>query len=305
MKYNIRPEYSKLDLPMPLDRMPLSFLRPSTRLMYNLAPVNRGISFKRCQISGYQGKKLSVDIYRPKNAAGDIPVLFNLHGGAFIMEAAPHHRLLACDYALGMNCAVVMPHYSLAPENPFPQGLMESISVWQWLCKEARNMKLDSGRMAVCGDSAGGGLAASLCHILRDNGDKAPLFQMLIYPVTDLRMETTSMKEFTDTPIWNARLNAWMIKGYLNNGLKDLPEYYASPARSPRFDGLPPAYIETAEFDCLRDEGAAYHGKLRAAGVESVYKQTQGTIHGFEVKYDCEYTRQIVAERITFGRRYF
>ena len=131
-----------------------------------------------------------------------------------------------------------------------------------------------------------------------------PLFQLLVYPVTDRRMNYDSCRKFTDTPMWNAKLSVKMWQGYVQNeNASDIA--YASPMEADRFDGLPSAYVETAEFDCLHDEGIAYADALRAAGVDVMLNETCGTMHGFDIVEKAPTTRAAVKARIEFMKKHF
>jgi acetyl esterase/lipase len=204
-----------------------------------------------------------------------------------------------------VGCAVASIHYGLAPEHPYPAGLEDCLAAYRWLLDNAAVLEIDSGRLALAGDSAGGCLAAGLARLVRDRCLPPPLFQMLVYPVTDAALETDSMRRFTDTPIWNAPLNKAMWELYLGGRRDDAAvRAAASPLRGD-LAGLPEAYVEVAEFDCLRDEGVAYHRRLLECGVPSVLRETRGTIHGFEANYHSAHTRFIFAERIAFIRDRF
>ena len=127
---------------------------------------------------------------------------------------------------------------------------------------------------------------------------------MLIYPVTDARMQTPSMKQFTDCPCWNARLNRKMWQLYLRSGWSGL-RAYASPMEAEDFGGLPDAYVEVEEFDCLRDEGAAYAEALACAGSSVQLERVTGTFHGFDVFRNSPPARAQIAARIRALRRAF
>ena len=131
-----------------------------------------------------------------------------------------------------------------------------------------------------------------------------PLFQLLIYPVTDRRMQTESCKKFTDTPMWNSKLSEMMWHNYLQ---EDNPSNiaYASPMEADSFEGLPDAYVETAEFDCLHDEGIAYAEALRKAGAAVEINETKGTMHGFDIVRNAPTTQKAVAKRIEYIRSRF
>ena len=131
-----------------------------------------------------------------------------------------------------------------------------------------------------------------------------PLFQLLIYPVTDRRMNYDSCRNFVDTPMWNAKLSKLMWQGYVQN--ENAPDIaYASPMEAKRFDSLPTSYVETAEFDCLRDEGIAYANAMKHAGVAVTLHETRGTMHGFDIVEKAPTAKAMVKVRIAFMRAQF
>lgn len=129
-------------------------------------------------------------------------------------------------------------------------------------------------------------------------------FQLLVYPVTDSRMETGSMEKYTDSPLWNARLNRRMWELYLRDGDHRMPQY-AAPMLAQSLSGLPPAYVETEEFDCLRDEGLAYAHALKAAGVDVRLEDVPGTFHGFDFFTDKRISRGMLQKRTHALRQAF
>ena len=178
----------------------------------------------------------------------------------------------------------------------------DCFAVYRWLLRSAGDLRIDPERIAVGGDSAGGDLAAAVTLMARDRGEKLPCFQMLIYPVTDRRMLTESTKRFPDTPVWGARDSVKMWAYYLPALPAEHIEY-ASPMEAPSVAGLPPAYLEVAEYDSLRDECLAYGRRLEAAGVPVEYHETHGTPHGFEFITNAPITRAAVAKRIEVLKR--
>ena len=154
------------------------------------------------------------------------------------------------------------------------------------------------------GDSAGGALAAAVCQMARDRGTDTPIFQLLVYPVTDRRMDNASCRNYTDTPMWNAKLSEKMWQGYVQNAnAADIA--YASPMEAECFEDLPAAYVETAEFDCLHDEGVAYAQAMQKAGIDVVLNETKGTMHGFDIVEKAPTTQAAVAARIGFMKEQF
>ncbi|MGM9681872.1 MAG: competence protein CoiA family protein [Eubacteriales bacterium] len=210
------------------------------------------------------------------------PCLVYYHGGGFIFGGAGYHYKLAKQYAMDLPCKVVFVQYRFAPKNPHPTPSEDCYAALRWTFENAEQLNVDKTKIAVGGDSAGGALAAAVCQMARDRGTDKPLFQLLFYPVTDCRMQTESCKEYTYTPMWNAKLSVTMWRGYIQD--ENAPDIaYASPMEAKSFDDLPGAYVETAEFDRLHDEGMAYAQALRGAGVAVELYETKGTMHGFDI----------------------
>lgn len=226
----------------------LALKRPS-RFLYR----DSQICVQSVRIAGYRGGEIELIVLRPREIAGKLPCLLYCRGGGFVIDASFMHYGLASEYAKGAECAVVMVRYRLAPQHPYPTAAEDCFCALEWVLRQE---DFDPRRIAVGGDSAGGNLAAVTAQMARDRLQRTLLFQMLIYPVTDRRMRTASMRDFTDTPMRNARLNDKMWKMYLPTA-PDVPAY-ASQIEAEDFSDLPPVYLETVQFDCLHDEGIAY-----------------------------------------------
>ena len=258
----------------------------------------KGIIATKKKIPGYQNALIDLVVYEPETIGKNAPCLMYLHGGAFALKAAAHHKYLIGEYALKTPCKVVFVDYRLAPRHAFPVAAEDCYAAFEWIGNHADALGIDPGRIAISGDSAGGALAAAVTHMARDR--KSPFgicYQMLIYPVTDARMTTQTMKNYTDTPVWDSRLNAQMWSMYLRDGDHGM-RAYASPMEAASFENLPNAYVEVSEFDCLRDEGIAYAQALEKNGCRVILNKTAGTVHGFEVAEKCGLTCKCVAERI-------
>lgn len=260
----------------------------------------RGIRLKKRRIPGY-GHRLGLHIYTPRKLKETAPCLVYFHGGGFAMRAAPQHYKLAQVYAEEAGCRVVLVDYSL---HPFPAPAEDCFTAYKWVVHNCRKLQVDPTRIAVGGDSAGGALAAAVCLMARDRCCVAPCFQLLVYPVTDRTMSTPSMAAFRDTPMWNTVKNEIMWQRYLSRPT-DTPMEYASPMEAPSLTGLPDAYVETAEFDCLRDEGAAYAVALQRAGSRVELNMTKGTVHGFELKWKAQPTQSAIDRRVEALRKVF
>ncbi len=238
---------------------------------------------------------LSVRVYRPVGDAGTRPAVLYIHGGGFCFGSVEfeHQGALAAAHTTG--AVVVSVEYRLAPEHPFPAGLEDCYAALVWLASQAAALGIDAERIAVMGQSAGGGLSAGLALLARDRGGPALCFQMLGIPELDHRLETASMREFVDTPLWN-RPNAIMSwRCYLGEGPGEVSPY-ASPSIAKDLRGLPPAYVSTMECDPLRVEGIEYALRLLQAGVPVELHQYPGTFHGSAVVPGAAVSRRSNAE---------
>ena len=263
-----------------------------------------GITESKLLIPSEAGGRISALLLTPDGIGGNAPCLVYCHGGAFVMEAAPSHYALMAEYAVGARCKVLFVRYRLAPKHAFPVPVLDCFSTYRWVLQNAATLRVDPARIAVGGDSAGGCLAAAICLMARDKGVPLPCFQMLIYPALDRRMQTASMRLYRDTPMWNARLNEKMWRWYLPKQTT-LDIAYASPSEAATLAGLPDAYLETAEFDCLRDEGIAYARALQSAGCAVERNGTSGTMHGFDGVLRSPTVRACVERRIGALQRVF
>jgi len=265
---------------------------------------DKEVSITKEHIKSYDGADISAFVIAPYGLEEVSPCLVYYHGGGFFFEGAGYHYKLAKMYALECKCRVLFVQYRLAPKNPHPIPAEDCYAALRFAFKNAERLKIDIKRIAVGGDSAGGALAAAVCRMSRDRGVEAPLFQLLVYPVTDRRMDYESCRKYTDTPMWNAKLSVKMWEGYVQDP-NAANISYASPMEAERFDDLPPAYVETAEFDCLHDEGIAYAKALRMSGVAVELNETKGTMHGFDIVEKASVTKAAVAKRIAYMNRRF
>lgn len=247
-------------------------------------------------IPGSDGNELRLTVYEPAESGEQMPCLVYLHGGGFFFEEAWYLHEIAAQYAQDAACKVVFVHYRTSDIAPFPAPFMDCRTALQYVWDNADALGIDRERLAIGGDSAGGALAGACTLWARDEAHIPLCFQLLIYPVTDSRMETESMKKYTDSPLWNSRLNKRMWEIYLREGDCNTPAY-ASPALAENFAGLPPAYVEVEEFDCLHDEGAQYAKSLRDAGGSVQLEDVKGTFHGFDFFNDHPLVKQMITKR--------
>lgn len=241
------------------------------------------VAVQNTEIPGPDGAAaVPVRIYTPKTSGSASPALVYFHGGAFVIGDLYTEEARCLRLAADGACVVVSVDYRLAPENPFPAGVEDCYAALVWTAAQAGDLGIDVDRIAVGGSSAGGALAAAVAQMARDRGAVPLALQLLIYPVIDDRMETASMKAFTATPVWTSGSNAQMWDHYLGVR-RDYVSNYAAPGRATDLSDLPPAYIMTAEFDPLRDEGIVYAQRLMQARVPVELHCFPGACHGFDL----------------------
>ncbi|RBY84344.1 alpha/beta hydrolase [Blastococcus sp. TF02A-26] len=241
-----------------------------------------------------------VVVTRPA-AAGPLPALLYAHGGGFVTGSAAGSVAATAALSAAAGAVVVSVDYRLAPEHPFPAAFEDCWSALCWLVDGAAGLGVDPARIAVGGISAGAGLAAGLALAARDRGGPAVCFQLLDIPVLDDGLESPSMQDFTDTPLWTRSDAEHSWRHYLG-GADASP--YAAPARAGDLTGLPPAYVAVCEFDPLRDEGIGYAQRLLAAGVPVELHCFPGTFHGSAGAFpQAAVSRRMQAELVDALRR--
>lgn len=272
----------------PLNRAALSFAKVALSVCPKGLRSSERLSIERSSVPAPFGK-IPLTLIRPRG--GRPPLLFYVHGGGFVFKAAPYHYRLAKEYALGAQVAVALPDYRLAFDSPPLAALDDCLAALRGLVAHAGDLGLDR-RLFLGGDSAGAYLCLALLDRIKREGLPTPEKLLLVYPVVG-PMDTPSKRAFPDTPMWNAKCNAkmWQIYG---RGLEFIETYHQNPYI------FPPTYVETAEFDCLRDEGNLLAQTLREAGVACTLNETKGTMHGFDIKRNAPAVRCAVEKRIAF-----
>lgn len=237
---------------------------------------------------------VSVRLVRPKNYNESLPVIIYLHGGGWVLGDKETHDELIRKLANCTNSVVAFVNYSRSPEAVYPAAIDQAYGVLKYLYENPDEFNIDSDRIAVAGDSAGGNMATALAlKALREGGPKI-LCQALLYPVTDANMDSESYKEFKDGPWLTKKTMEYFWEAYLPDK-KYKNDMYVSPLRACIEDlaGMPPAFIITAENDVLRDEGEAYARKLDKAGVKVMNVRVNMVCHDFMMLNALRHSRAV------------
>jgi len=241
------------------------------------------------------GTSLPIRIYTPAGE-GPLPVLVYLHGGGWVIGDVEGYDPVCRDLCKGAGVVVVSVDYRLAPEHKFPTPVEDCYAATKWVAANAALIGGDSTRVAVGGDSAGGNLSAAVALMARDRGGPSLKFQLLVYPVTDHNLNTGSYRANGEGYLLTKAGMDWFWNHYIGKPGDDANPYM-SPLRAANLSNLPPALVITAEFDPLRDEGAAYAEKLKGAGNKIAYTDYKGAIHGFfSLGYMFKLGRDVMAE---------
>lgn len=223
--------------------------------------------------------EIPVRIYAPE-ADGPVPVLVWYHGGGWVIGSLDTADGICRELVDAAGCVVVSVDYRLAPEHRFPAGLDDAYAAVCWVSEHAAEIGADRSRLAVGGDSAGGHLAAATSMLARDRGGPPISFQLLVYPALEHEFTRPSMVENAEGYMLTTEAMRWFYRHTLNDpGEGDDPR--VSPIRAESLAGLPPAFVVTAEFDPLRDQGIAYAEALADAGVAVTSTTYEGVFHGF------------------------
>lgn len=225
------------------------------------------------------GGQQAIRIYTP-NGRGPFPVLVYFHGGGWVVGSIETVDASCRALTNLVGCIVVSADYRLAPEDRFPAAVDDCYAATRWAALNAASFYGDPTKLAVGGESAGANLAAAVALMAQERGTPSLAAQLLFYPVLNYAFDTPSYRENAEGYFLTKEMMAWFWRQYLRDET-DGDNPYASPLRARHLRGVAPALIFTAEFDPLRDEGAAYATRLREAGVPVEYTCCGGLIHGF------------------------
>ena len=258
------------------DQARVEFKKLCTMSNSSAAPIGK---IENIEAAGPEGP-IPLRIYTPVAAgASGLAALIYFHGGGFVLGDLDCYDSVCRALAESSGCRVISVDYRLAPEHPFPAAVDDCFAAAKWIEANAGTLGIDPNRIAVAGDSAGGNLAAVVTQLAKGKSGLHIAFQLLIYPITSLHADLPSNFEFG----WNVRSQPqinWFYSQYVPIGIES-SDPRLSPVRAGDLAGLPPAYIITAGFDPLRDEGVAYADALKAAGVKVRHIDYPTMIHGF------------------------
>jgi len=231
------------------------------------------------QIINREGLAMGARLYRPgpRAGTGEGALLF-LHGGGFVVGGLETHDSLCRQLALRSGVCVVALDYRLAPEHRFPAAFDDAFDALQWLYRQGRTLGLDTTRLGVGGDSAGGTLAATTALQARDHNIPLRL-QLLITPGTTAHADTPSHQRYGEGYLLNSRTIAWFFDQFIDRA--DRQDIRFAPLRTAELEGVAPAAVLLAECDPLVDEGLAYADRLRLAGVTVELELVRGVVHDF------------------------
>ncbi len=259
--------------------LPVAAVRAGVEARYATVPRPDVESVENRHIPGPRGD-IAVRIYRPA-LRGDLPVIVFFHGSGFVICSIETHDALCRHLCRRAGAVVVSVDYALAPESRFPAAPDDCLAATRWTALHARALGGDPGQIVLAGDSAGGNLAAVTALRIRDEGGPAIAAMLLMYPVTDHHSaDTASYTERGEGYGLTGEGMRWFWSHYLGSPV-DAAHPHVSPHRAATLAGLPPTYLTTAEYDPLRDEGALFAERLRAAGVSVTHRRFDDMNHGF------------------------
>lgn len=281
---------------------------PTIRQMMAMRPMppaeDLGCRVDRHLVPSSEGHEILVIVYRPHDLAGSAPAILHVHGGGYVIGSADTMSLACAALAIELNCLVASVDYRLAPETVHPGPVEDCYLALRWLHDEAGLLGVDATRIAITGESAGGGLAAALALVARDRGGPAICHQHLIYPMIDDRTSRTSAGPHTGHHVWTPESNVFgwsCLLGQPAGG--EGVSAYAAAARAEDLSALPPTFIAVGALDLFVEEDIDYARRLNRAGVPTELHVYPGAYHGFDMVGDATVTRQAHANSITALRR--
>lgn len=264
------------------------------------------VAVREVRLPGPEGAPdVRVLLYSPAAGANNSPAILQIHGGAYILGKPEQNDRQNRRLVETLGCVVAAVDYRLAPEVSGTASVEDCYVALRWIQDHARTLSVNPARIALLGDSAGGGLAAALALLARDRGEIALAYQMLIYPMLDHRTASTvDPAPHMGAHGWSRQGNRFAWGALLGHepGIGGVSPYI-SPAEAKDLAGLPPTYICVGALDLFADEDLAYAQRLLAAGVPTELHVYPGAIHGFDLVEDAAVSRQFEHDRLAALKR--
>ncbi|MBC3955282.1 alpha/beta hydrolase [Pseudomonas triticifolii] len=228
------------------------------------------------------GQSISLNIVRPAGVKGTLPVFMFFHGGGWVLGDFQTHERLVRDLVAGSGAVAVFVNYTPSPEAHYPTAINQAYAATRWVAEHGKEINVDGKRLAVAGNSVGGNMATVVALMAKEKGTPALRYQVLLWPVTDANFNTASYDQYAEGHFLTRNMMKWFWDNYTTEAAQR-NEIYASPLRATteQLKGLPPALVQTASADVLRDEGEAYARKLDQAGVPVTAVRYNGMIHDY------------------------
>ena len=293
MKYKYQKDlqiYSKVKLPLN-NSLFLKIINKNSDKMFRRAKANENVNVEHLVCKCSDGYSMKCLLFSPKVHTGKLNLIIFYHGGGFMVKSSKHHFVLARLLSEKLNCGVLLPDYRICPGYSYPRITQDAIEIYNYAIN-----KLNTNKILLMGDSAGGNLAIEVA--IHDK--TTPKSVLLLYPVIDSSLTSNSMQKFNDTVFWDNKQNKKMWGMFLKDAIN-----YVPLKRRNNLQELKNVYIEIAEFDCLRDEGIAFANQLQDLNVKVLLTKTQGTMHAYDVAYKSDFIRNLNLRRIKWIKEYF
>jgi acetyl esterase/lipase len=265
-----------------VDARTLPKVRADRMLLNEQVPLSDEVTRTNITVPGPPGgSDIRLRVHRPRSAEGELPCLYWIHGGGYVLGSPEQDDLRFDRWCQKFNLVGVAVQYRLAPENPYPAGVEDCYAGLKWVKEHGSELGVDTSRMGIGGPSGGGGLAAALALVVRDRSEFDVDYQLLIYPMID--DTCTSVTANWDVPVWGPGSNEFGWTSYLGElyGTDKIPGH-AAPSRETNLAGLPPTFIMVGTLDAFADEDIDYAKRLNHAGVPVELHVYPGAPHGFE-----------------------
>lgn len=262
-------------------------LRAAMDQMFAEMPMPEGlpVAVERRTVSGAEGEPdVPVIVYTPTAGTEPFPAMIHFHGGGYLIGSAAMNEIANRTRAASLGCVIISVDYRLAPEATYPGAVEDGYAVLRHVFREGAALGVDTSRIGVTGESAGGGLAAAVAVLARDRGEFRLAFQHLVYPMLDDRTCARDPHPYCGEFVWTPGHNrfAWSAMLGAEAG-SDGVSNYAAPARTPDLAGLPPAFIAVGALDLFLEEDMEYARRLAHAGVPIELHVYPGSFHGFDM----------------------